>query len=73
MEFSLSNSQEWYPHYAFQQSPHEVLVAEPVLQERVTQISDTEEHDSRGQPDLEAVHVETINRKLKSEQKVVQK
>lgn len=66
------HSQEWYPHQIFQKSPYYALLTQSVLQERVAEISEAEKHDGCGQPDLEAVHVETIDRKLKTEQKVVQ-
>jgi hypothetical protein len=40
---------------------HQLLLAQPVLQQRVSQIAGTKEHDRRREPDLKAVDVKPVH------------
>ena len=54
-----------------ERTTHQLLLAQPVLQQRVSQITGAKEHDRRREPDLKAVDVKPVHGELEAEQDVV--
>jgi hypothetical protein len=64
-------AQERDPADVLKERPEKTALPETVLEEREADVAGAEEDNGGGNPDLERVHVEAVNRELEAEEDVV--
>jgi hypothetical protein len=65
------DAQEWNPAQVVEHGVKDVLLAETVFEQGETNVAGTEEDDGGREPDLERVHVESVDLELEAEEHVV--